>query len=215
MDYLNISETLRTHYAETFSKHGPTLGGVDWSDSAEKEKLRMSKVLGVIREYDSAKGFSILDVGCGYGSALQPLKEKSENFTYVGIDLVAAMIVEAKKSYPNQRFICGDLLEETFAETFDYVICNGILTQKLSSQHSMMLEYMQQLVSKMFSICRIGISFNIMSLYSNYQVENLFYMNPQDVIEHVGRNLSSHFTIDQSYGLYEFTTYVYKKGEFE
>ena len=78
-----------------------------------------------------------------------------------------------------------------------------------------MLEYMQELVSKMYSISRIGISFNIMSLYSNYQVDNLFYMNPQDVIEYVGRNFSSHFTIDQSYGLYEFTTYVYKNGEFE
>ena len=215
MEYLDISENLKRHYTETFSKHGPSSRGVDWSDSEVKEELRISKVLGVVRDGDSTKGYSILDVGCGYGTALKYLTEKSDNFTYAGIDLVTEMIGEAKKLYPNQSFICGDFLKENFIGNFDYVICNGILTQKLNVEDSMMRNYMHQLVSKMFSLSRIGISFNIMSLYSNYQVDNLFYMNPHEIIDYVGRHFSPHFTVDQSYGLYEFTTYVYKKGEFE
>jgi SAM-dependent methyltransferase len=215
MEYLDITKSLKRHYTETFSKHGPTSRGVDWSDSVVKEELRLSKVLGVIRDRDSTNGFSVLDVGCGYGTALKYLREKSDNFTYVGIDLVAAMIEEAKTLYPDQSFICGDFLEENFNDYFDYVICNGILTQKLNADNLVMQNYMHQLISKMFLVSRIGISFNIMSLDSNFQVDNLFYMNPQDVVDYVRNHFSTHFTIDQSYGLYEFTTYIYKNGEFE
>lgn len=213
MDYFGISDRLRNHYAQTYKNYGATTRGVDWSDSQEKERLRLSKVLGVTKSRSLGRGYSVLDVGCGYGAAYEAIRREYPPVKYTGIDLVSQMIEDAQNAHSEARFICGDFLNEEFDNQFDYVICSGILTQKLETENEAMFEYLRKLVSKMFSLSKIGISFNVMSLFSNFQTNNLFYLFPQDIIDFVCSDLSQHFVIDHSYGLFEFTTYVYHEGE--
>ena len=213
MDNVEISRLLGKHYSLTFDKFGPTLKGVDWSSSSEKEALRLSRVLKVIRNGSYEIDFSILDVGCGYGAAVPAIRAISKKADYFGIDIVEPMINYATERYPDCNFYIGDFLQLNIETKFDYVICNGILTQKLTIDSQDMTEFSKRIIVKMFELCDIGISFNIMSAYSNFQASNLFYLKPQDLVSWIAENLSTHFVVDNSSSLYEFTTHVYKEGK--
>jgi ubiquinone/menaquinone biosynthesis C-methylase UbiE len=61
---------------------------------------------------------SVLEIGCGTGTLLNSVKPLKG----VGIDFSKEMINQAKKKYPNLRFICADASDYTLKETFDYII---------------------------------------------------------------------------------------------
>src|SRR5688572_30004601 len=127
-----VSESLRDHYARTFAAHGPSAKGVDWGEKDDDLRLRYDKMLSVIA--DPARGaHTILDVGCGYGGLLQYGRDKGLDLRYTGIDIVEPMIEWAKRNVPQGRFIAGDVFDWKGDETFEYVVCNGILTQKLGT----------------------------------------------------------------------------------
>ena len=75
-------------------------------------------------------GDSILDLGCGNGRLLEALKEKEIN--YLGVDNSSELISLAKKNYPIQKFIVGDILslnnnQEITNEGFDFIFCLAAL----------------------------------------------------------------------------------------
>jgi SAM-dependent methyltransferase len=152
---------------------------------------------------------SLLDVGCGYGALLEI--DKKLTLDYTGIDMVEDMIRHGKTHHPDATFICGNFLDHTFTEgSFDYVICNGVMTQKLTASIFEMEDYARKIIRKMFSLSRKGIAFNMMTSYVNFMAPNLFYKNPSELLAWVMCELSPHVKLDHSYPLYEFMTYVYK-----
>jgi SAM-dependent methyltransferase len=61
-----------------------------------------------------------LDVGCGVGRQTLEVAKKIPNVT--GIDITQKMIDLANmRAAPNVKFICGDVLDYPFSETFDYI----------------------------------------------------------------------------------------------
>jgi len=50
---------------------------------------------------------SVLDVGCGTGNFLEELRQDYQVKSFVGLDISAAMIAEAKNRYPNGNFRVG------------------------------------------------------------------------------------------------------------
>ncbi|MBW4615597.1 MAG: class I SAM-dependent methyltransferase [Desmonostoc vinosum HA7617-LM4] len=75
---------------------------------------------------------SVLDIGCGYGTLVQHLRE-NKNFqgNYTGIDILPNFIEEAKKLYGSDErnnFIEGDFLADDWSNKYyDIVISLGIL----------------------------------------------------------------------------------------
>jgi SAM-dependent methyltransferase len=53
------------------------------------------------------EGAKVLDIGCGNGRLLSVLPQ---NIQYLGIDLCKGLIEEARRRYPERRFIVGDFL---------------------------------------------------------------------------------------------------------
>jgi trans-aconitate methyltransferase len=176
--------------------------------------MRLHSILSVLREDTQKEFFSILDVGCGYGRAFDLLSKMSSRCKYTGIDIVEPMIISAKHLYPNATFYIGDFLDFKFDTKFDYVICNGIFTQKLHVNETDMLKFMQTVVTKMFHLCNVGISFNVMSSNTNFKSSNLFYLNPLVMLDFVQSNLSDHFLIDHSDGFFQYTTCVFRDGKY-
>jgi SAM-dependent methyltransferase len=205
-----ISSTLREHYKKTFLSHGATSKGVDWGDNEITATIRQNKMLEVIRTPPHL-GISLLDVGCGYGALADIVDKNKLNVSYTGIDLVEEMIAEAIKRHPDKNFKIGDILE-TQIEPTDYVICNGILTQKLSASTLKMNEFAQRLIKRMFDICTVGLAFNVMSTFVNFQKENLYYRNPVELAGWCMSELTPHVRLDCAYKLwYEYTIFLYKK----
>jgi ubiquinone/menaquinone biosynthesis C-methylase UbiE len=68
---------------------------------------------------------TILDVGCGTGSSIAQLKKAVPGAVLHGLDLSENMLSEARDSFPDTAFICGDgeqLTDYYAPEQFDLVI---------------------------------------------------------------------------------------------
>lgn len=204
-----ITENLKAHYARKFEKFGATSEGVDWGPEAKAE-LRYIAMLGVVNPEDAESGFSMLDIGCGYGGQLEFMQKNNyAEIEFTGIDVVPEMVTFAKDKYPGATFLEGDFLEMQLDEKFDYVTCNGILTQKLSATNDEMKDYMQKLIAKMFAHCKKGVVFNTMSSYVDYQMDGNFHNDPSELL----KLLFSHtrnVRMDHAYPLYEYSMYMYK-----
>jgi SAM-dependent methyltransferase len=205
-----ISKALAEHYSEKFSAHGPTSEGVDWGPDEAKAILRYEKMLNVA-DWVAGNKPLLLDVGCGYGGLQQFAINKNIDLDYTGIDVAGNMIEWATANLPSGNFIPGDILEYKFDRQFDYVVCNGILTQKLEAASLEMDQFANQLIRRMFSLCTIGVAFNVMTTKVNYYSNNLYYRNPAELFSWCLNEITPHVKLDHSYPLYEYTIYLYRK----
>src|SRR5262249_26118174 len=123
---------MRAHYVAKFAAHGPTSQGVDWGPDASRMLLRFDKMLALAGPGHSEKA-SWLDVGCGYGGLLKYARERNYEMDYCGIDVAENMIRWATANLDGGKFICGDVLDQSLESAYDYVVCSGILTQKLTA----------------------------------------------------------------------------------
>lgn len=204
-----VSRKLRDHYQKTFLSHGPTSQGVDWGHDDAKAELRYEKMLNLLRSGESRKP-SLLDVGCGYGGLLKYAKENQIAIEYTGIDVVESMIDNARSNHPDAVFLLGDVLEVEFGGLFDYVVCNGILTQKLDVPGLVMDEFASRLIRRMFALCRNGVAFNVMKTKINYYSNNLYYRNPAELFSWCMCEVTPYLKLDHAYPLYEYTVYLYR-----
>lgn len=205
-----ISEGLRDHYAQAFGTHGASPEGVDWGKDQDRANCRYQKMLAVIPTTKKQQ-VSLLDVGCGYGALLQYAKENNVALYYTGIDVVDDMICDARARHKDASFLTGDILELDVKARFDYVVCNGILTQKLNVPALEMDEFASLLIRRMFSLCNKGIAFNVMTTKVNFFSNNLYYRNPAELLSWCISEVTRHVRLDHAYPLYEYTMYLYRE----
>jgi SAM-dependent methyltransferase len=209
----DISNTLKDHYKKKFLEFGPTAKGVDWGNDQDvlfRHKLMYNLILNDHYNTHNKSSASLLDVGCGYGAFCEFLEKNSCDVDYTGIDVVEEMIAYAKQNHPSAKFSVGDFMSVENTGEYDYIICNGILTQKLTTSIIEMDRFANNLMTKMYSKARKGIAFNIMSSKVNFMVANLYYRHPADILTFCLNELSTKVRIEHSYPMYEYTVYVYK-----
>lgn len=214
-----ISQTFKKYYSQTFGQYGATAKGVDWNDEQEL-LVRYDKMLAVrhkdFMEYKD--NISLLDVGCGWGGLLRHANKLKIPLNYSGIDVVKEMILHGRTEFPKANFIHGDIFDVVENEAYDFVVCNAILTQKLSVTNIEMEHFARKLIKKMYALCRHGIAFNMMSTRVNFTVDNLFYQNPVELFAWLLTDVSPRVRFDHGYSslsngkgkYYDFTVYVYK-----
>ncbi len=200
---------MQQHYERKFNEHGATPLGVDWG-CEESAHLRYKNMLALLPEESTQENpVTLLDVGCGYGGLYQFSQSEKRNIAYTGLDICGDMIAFAQKNYPNATFQQMDFFNLPSTETYDYVLCNGILTQKLTATIREMDIFANQLIKKMFQNARRGIAFNLMSTRVNFMVDNLYYRNPIELFAYCFTELSPKIKLDHAYPLYEYTIYLY------
>ena len=87
-----------------------------------------------------------MDVGCGYGSLADVIRKENLNIEYTGIDIVSEMIDCAKERHSFFQFLSGDIFSLDGCK-YDYVVCNGVITQKLDSS-TLLMNHAQDLIKK-------------------------------------------------------------------
>lgn len=205
----NISNNLKLHYEECFKKFGATSEGIDWGNDINKLFIRYDKMLELFIN-DKSVEKSLLDVGCGYAGFYEYINNNQININYSGIDIVQEMIQHAKNKNPTiKELIHDDFLDFNFNKTYDYIICNGILTQKLETSNMDMDIYANKLIKKMYQLSNKGIAFNIMTTKVNFFSNNLYYRNPSELMAYCMSEITNKIKIDHTY-LYEYTIYLYK-----
>lgn len=199
-----------SHYEACLDEHGDTHRGVDWPNKRDAE-ARYRVMLEVIRP-EHAAPVRLLDFGCGTSHLYEfILRNNISNVEYSGLDISARFVAVSKRKFPDVDFYHVDILQDPGRlPTFDYVVMNGVFTEKRNLTYDEMLAYMEALLPLVFEKAAVGIAFNLMSKEVDWERDDLFHVPIDTVAALLTRKLSRHFRIRHDYGLYEYTVFVYK-----
>lgn len=217
---LKVEKLLEDNYSECFSKHGPTLQGLDW-ESEENAQLRYRNMLKLFGSLDEKTSISILDVGCGYARFFEYLNTTfgkefiDTKIKYTGIDVVKEMVEYCQNRYSNASFLHKSIFEMTMENSFDYVFCNGVLTKKCASTQMEMDVFADAVIRKIFSLCKRGAYFNLFSNQVGWFESQVYYRSPVEILTYCLQQLTPYVVLDHTIPRYEFIVYLYKELQFE
>ena len=202
------------HYEDCLEKFGDCHLGVDAPREEDQDK-RFKVMLDIIEKKENQQ-YRVLDFGCGPSFLYDYILRNGLDFIeYSGLDISEKFVELSKSKFPSNTYYVADLLEndEDIPE-FDYVIAIGVFTEKCALSFDEMLEYFKELVIKLFSKAKIGLAFNVMSKHVDWEREDLFHLPFDTLAAFLKKELTRHFVFRCDYGLYEYTTYVYKQPIF-
>jgi SAM-dependent methyltransferase len=199
------------HYEGCLDRHGDTHLGVDWPRFEDAE-IRYRVMLDLIRPTDQRP--TLLDFGCGLGHLYQFIRqEEASRIEYHGLDLSPRFVELCQVKYPDVNFSCEDILNGPTAvlPTYDYVVANGVFTEKRELSQAEMLGYFEAMIPRLFALARVGIAFNVMSKQVDWERDDLFHLPLDTLAWFLTRKVTRHFMIRNDYGLYEYTVYAFKE----
>jgi hypothetical protein len=198
-------------YCESFlERYGDCHLGVGWTKGKETADTRYQVMLDVIR--DAACRVSLLDFGCGASHLLDYITcHDLRNIDYSGLDLSEKFLRLSRAKFPRINYYYLDILREPDGiPEFDYIVLNGLFNSKCALSFDEMFCHMRAVVAAVFRKARIGIAFNVMSKLVDWERQDLFHVPFDVLICFLAANLSRNFTVRHDYGLYEYTSYVYR-----
>jgi SAM-dependent methyltransferase len=194
------------HYEQCLKEHGDNHKGVDWPNLDDALK-RYRVMLELIKPNDFA--VTLLDVGCGTAMFNEYLQNNNQAI-YSGLDISNEFIKISKQKFPQNTFYEMDILDDPFIlPNFDYIVMNGVFTEKQNLSFEEMFSYFRNFVMRIFPKSNIGIAFNVMSKAVDWERDDLFHLSADELISFVTKELSRNFIIRNDYGLYEYTMYLY------
>ena len=196
------------YYSRKLAQHGDTPQGVDWN-GAQGQTLRFEQLCRLLP--DRAAGFSLTDLGCGYGALFEFLQPRYPQLAYLGVDLSAAMVQRARARLgprTDARFITGACPDQVA----DYCMASGILNVRLQHDTARWIEHVHATLDVLDRHSRLGFAFNCLSAYADEDRKrpDLFYADPGQLFDLCKRRHSRDVALLHDYGLYEFTMLVRK-----
>ncbi|MEZ8189839.1 class I SAM-dependent methyltransferase [Vibrio sp. 1F279] len=203
--------TIMKHYEKCLDLYGDTHLGVDWPNK-EDARLRYAIMKDLIVQEDLNSRISLLDFGCGASHFFEYLKDvELNNVDYSGLDISRKFVTLSKEKFPGNSYYCVDILNnDTELPQFDYVILNGVFTEKCDLSFEEMLSFFKAVLTRVFAKVNIGMAFNVMSKNVDWERDDLFHLSLDLLTEFLSKNVSRKYIIRNDYGLYEYTVYVYK-----
>lgn len=201
-------QAIVAHYEECLKKFGDTHQGVDWPNP-EDARRRYQVMLDLIRPGGSE--VSLLDFGCGAAHLKEYLTQAGiPGIRYSGLDISQDFIDLCRRKFPGVDFYRADLLvSEGELPGFDFVVMNGVFTEKRSLSFDEMFAYFRKLLAKSFALAEKGLAFNVMSKHVDWERDDLFHLPFDRLAAFLRAEVTPHFVIRNDYGLYEYTVYLY------
>ena len=199
------------HYESCLEKHGDNHLGVDWPNLADVE-TRHRVMLEVIKPGARNQRVRLLDFGCGASHLYEYLlAHRIDSIEYAGLDLTEKFIRLSQSKFPANRYFCVDILDDTASlPRFDYVVLNGVFTEKRELSFDEMFSYFKRALPRIFDLAEVGVAFNVMSKAVDWEREDLFHLSFDMLAAYLTKELTRNFVIRNDYGLHEYTTYVYR-----
>jgi SAM-dependent methyltransferase len=194
------------HYEDQLRRHGPTAEGMDWKDAAS-QNLRFR----ILTDGLDLTGAKVHDVGAGVGHLYEYLRDQGHNVAYSGSDLSQDMVAAARNRYPEARFGQQDVLnlEDNSGESFDFLFCSGLFHVKLDCPEEQWAAFVEHAVGRMYALCNVAISFNMMSDRVDYRADGLYHSNPE-AMQAFCEGLGGRVVLNDDYPLYEYTVHLFK-----
>ena len=197
------------YYSDKLHEFGDNSRGVDWNGE-EGQTLRFAQLSKVI---DEKSGFSINDLGCGYGALYDFLAARHTDFSYAGIDISEKMI-EAALLRNGDNFLCRFIHSSKPDRTADYGVASGIFNVRLGKSDMEWKTYIADSLDLLHQTSEKGFAFNCLTAYSDSDKmrDYLYYADPCEIFDLCKRRYSRNVALLHDYDLYEFTILVTKKS---
>ena len=125
-----------------------------------------------------------MDFGCGLAHLYEHIRLRpklSAQVIYTGSDISSKFVEACRLKYPNLKFTYFDVLQSDIPETVDYIVMNGVVTEKRNLSFDYMFSFMCKVLERTFKFVERGIAFNIMSSAVDYERDDLLHC-PIDAI---------------------------------
>ncbi|MEO1038122.1 MAG: class I SAM-dependent methyltransferase [Pseudomonadota bacterium] len=194
---------IANYFNDAFARHGATARGLDWNGE-ETQRISLEQCSKILAPDET--GFSLIDLGCGFGPYYAFLKARGYEADYVGYDLSRPMIETAKRIYandPKARFEVGDRA----LEQADYAVASGIFNLRLDRSDADWLAFITDTIDHLAASARRGVAFNCLTRYSDppKMRPDLYYADPCQLFDYCKRKHSRDVALLHDYGKYEFT----------
>lgn len=193
----------RKNYQKSFRKYGLDPKALKWASKRAAEQRYEQIVLDIDFE-----GKTILDVGCGFGDIIPYISAKAKKFEYKGIDITPEFIREAKKLYPEHKFIVGDYFDRPLKENFDVVICSGVLNANVKDN----LGFRKKAIKIMFGHVKEILVFNMAGKYPQPKTSpesNVWFADSLEILKYC-MGLTKKVIFRHHYHSRDFTIVMFK-----
>ena len=181
-------------------KHGVgTTGALGWK-KAEGQQARFNILSGIA----DLTNYSVLDAGCGHGDLCKYLGRLYTGVQYYGVEQIPAILNVAVSRYGHlaqTRFYQGDFSISALPEV-DYILACGALSYRNSDSW-----FVLKMIEKLFSGCRLGFGFNLLSK-TDFDGGLLTAYSP-DYIKAFCLQLTDKVELHQDYYDSDFTIFMY------
>ena len=191
-------------YQKLFDVHQQSHKALNWG-SREGQQLRFKILAGI----GLLEGKRILDVGCGLGDFAGWLDLNNIKVEYTGLDLTPELVEQARKNYPERKFILGSILDESLFidQQFDFVLSSGIFYTYNRDGDA----WLKAAVSRMWLLCKEGVAFNSLSAWSEEVRESdEYYADPTATLGFC-RKLTPWVAMRHDYHPRDFTIYISRR----
>lgn len=199
------------HYENCFKKYGDNNLGVDWPNN--EDAIKRYKIMLDIVNFFEKDNYNILDFGAGCGALYDYILKNNININYSALDISDKFCLQIKYKYPNVIVYNLDILKDNINNipNFDFIILNGVFTEKRNLTDDEMWFFLTQIITKLYNLTNKGICFNIMTPIVDWKDDKLYYLSFDKLCKFLKEHISKNFIINQSYGLWEYTIYIFKE----
>ena len=206
---MSIVDRQREFYRALFERHGDDPRSLSWRD----DRTQRERHERIARCFERESGeFSVHEVGCGLGDFGAYLGERHPAARYSGSDIVEPFVEACRKRFPASRFELRDVSAGAGEERYDFVVQSGMFNPRLDTPVEEWREFVFHTLEAMYRMARKALVTDFLTTYSDAERrrDDLFYLDPRELIDEVHRRFSRHVTIDASGPLYEYTAVVYR-----
>lgn len=202
-----VHADIEAYYSQKIMRYGAVPLGVDWS-CAPTQELRFVQLL---KLFDTARAFSVNDIGCGYGALLKFLSKRFKrlDIDYWGVDLSLAMIDEARR-LPDKHKPYQFSVASSCPRMADYCVASGIFNVRLQQTDGLWTALVKTTLADMSANSRIGFAVNLLApLAEGMETKPELYRAPAAFWKtHCEQTFNAQVTLIEGYGLREYTLLV-------
>jgi SAM-dependent methyltransferase len=190
------------YYTDRLGRFGATPMGVGWT-CVPTQELRFVQLA---KLFDFAAGFSVNDVGCGYGALLAYLRRrhKKASIDYLGLDLSQAMVDEARRKWNAVSGVQFALPGASYRRA-DYCVASGVFNIKLGHGRAAWEALVAETLEQMYDRCARGVAVNFLAQDDTLDDLPEHYRCAPALWEAHARQLGATVELLEGYGLPEFT----------
>ncbi len=206
LDFVN--EKFRT----AFRQYGYSPKSLLWK--TDRQYIRFYELL---KRFEVTSDSSILDVGCGFGD-LYKFCTKYFDVTpkYTGIDYCSEFIKTVRNKQTERCvFKEGDFLTTDDLSSHDFCVTSGIFNGFNCDDYGgdENYEFLRGIVTKMFTLCNVGISFNFVTDKVDFKKKGVTYYSPARILDFC-YSMSRNIVFDNSCMPFEATVTIFKDDSF-